>query len=410
MKVLISAYACEPNRGSEPEVGWRWVHEIAKFHEVVVLTRANNREVIESHYARQPHEHCGIRFVYFDLSARLMSWKKRFTLHEIYYVLWQRKARKKIDQLLVDEDFDLVHLVTFASFRYPVLLSKLKVPVVWGPVGGGEIAPWGLLWYRLRFPACIKEVVRNVATSFSGMVVRWVDPTRTSGGRVIASTPRTQAILTRKGIQSKLMPAIGMDVEQNIPIVAPPSVAKGLKFIFVGRLVLLKGGHLLLEAFAKARLPDASLTIVGEGSERGYLESLANQLGICDQVKFLGYVPKQKLSELYAIHHVVVGPSLYESGGYMVLEAFQQRRPAIVLDVGGLALSVDESCGIKVPQGTGAEVVRGLANAMSYYKDHPELIALHGQAGFEKICRVYAWREKAKMMERVYEEVVLHCR
>jgi len=406
MKVLVSAYACEPNRGSEPEVGWRWMTEMSKYHEIVVLTRANNKEVIESYIMEHPQACRGIRFVYFDLSDSFKKWKKRLNIHELYYILWQRKARKKIDELLAEENFDLMHMVTFASFRYPVFLNRLAVPVVWGPVGGAEIAPWSLLWYRLCFPACGKEVIRNLATTFSSMAVRWVDPTRTSGGRVIASTPRTQAILERKGIQSRLMPTIGLNVKQDSPVIDPPSVSGGLKFIFVGRLVLLKGVYLLIEAFAKADISNASLTIVGDGCERRRLESMVDQFGISGRVNFLGQVSKNELPALYAQHHVVVGPSLYESGGYMVLEGFQQRRPAIVLDVGGPALSVDSSCGIKIPVGSGNDVVKHLADALCYYHQNPDQITIHGQAGYEKLERVYAWGEKSKIMAKVYYEAV----
>jgi len=52
MKVLVSAYACEPHKGSEPGVGWNWVKQIARFHEVWVITRANNKEKIEEELNR----------------------------------------------------------------------------------------------------------------------------------------------------------------------------------------------------------------------------------------------------------------------------------------------------------------------------------------------------------------------
>lgn len=38
MKILVSAYACEPGKGSEPGVGWSFVNELAKKHNVTVLT------------------------------------------------------------------------------------------------------------------------------------------------------------------------------------------------------------------------------------------------------------------------------------------------------------------------------------------------------------------------------------
>ena len=47
-KILLSAYACEPNVGSEPGVGWNWAIEIKKLgHEILIITRKNNKKVIE---------------------------------------------------------------------------------------------------------------------------------------------------------------------------------------------------------------------------------------------------------------------------------------------------------------------------------------------------------------------------
>ena len=47
--ILVSAYGCEPLKGSEPGVGWNWVLQMAKHNRLHVITRANNQEVIESH-------------------------------------------------------------------------------------------------------------------------------------------------------------------------------------------------------------------------------------------------------------------------------------------------------------------------------------------------------------------------
>ena len=66
LKVLMSAYACEPGKGSEPEVGWRWMSEMSKHHDVVVVTRANNREVIENYLKSHIDDYSGVQFVYFD--------------------------------------------------------------------------------------------------------------------------------------------------------------------------------------------------------------------------------------------------------------------------------------------------------------------------------------------------------
>jgi hypothetical protein len=53
IKILMSAYACEPGKGSEPGVGWRWAIETAALnHEVWVITRTNNKAAITAGVAQ----------------------------------------------------------------------------------------------------------------------------------------------------------------------------------------------------------------------------------------------------------------------------------------------------------------------------------------------------------------------
>src|SRR4051812_43085382 len=122
LKVLISAYACEPNKGSEPEVGWQWGLQMARFHDVVVLTRSNNRPAIEQALEairdRQPLP----RFAYHDLGALFLDFKRRFKALKLYYLLWQRSAHRVVARLQEAHRFDLMHHVTFAAYRYPIAL------------------------------------------------------------------------------------------------------------------------------------------------------------------------------------------------------------------------------------------------------------------------------------------------
>src|SRR6266481_3580042 len=99
LKVLISAYACEPNKGSEPEVGWQWALQMARFHEVTVLTQSKNQLVIESALrdlgGRQPEP----RFIYHQLPKLLQGLRKFPAGLRIYYVFWQKSAREVIGRL-----------------------------------------------------------------------------------------------------------------------------------------------------------------------------------------------------------------------------------------------------------------------------------------------------------------------
>lgn len=88
VRVLLSAYACEPGKGSEPGVGWHWATELARLgHEVIVITRSNNRALIEK--ALKDASIPGLRFHYYDLPSWGRWWKRGPRGVRFYYWLWQ---------------------------------------------------------------------------------------------------------------------------------------------------------------------------------------------------------------------------------------------------------------------------------------------------------------------------------
>ena len=137
MKILLSAYACEPLKGSEPGVGWHWALELVRQgHEVTVITRANNRDVIDSalksHVPEKPH------FFYYDLPRWIMWWKRGTRGARLYYQLWQIGVYLKIRRTYDTDSFDVVHHLTFGGIRQASFLGHLGIPFIIGPLGGGE--------------------------------------------------------------------------------------------------------------------------------------------------------------------------------------------------------------------------------------------------------------------------------
>jgi len=86
IKIFVSAYACEPNHGSEIGVGWHWVLEMSKYFELWVLTRKSNKENIENWLKNNP-EFNKINFLYYDLPKSLRFWKKGLRSQNILYNL-----------------------------------------------------------------------------------------------------------------------------------------------------------------------------------------------------------------------------------------------------------------------------------------------------------------------------------
>src|SRR5215467_2096389 len=141
MRILLSAYACRPNAGSEPGVGWNWAtHLAARGIEVHVLVAKRNQAPIEAGL-RENHVP-NLDFPY--ISVRNVWAKKNESLHHVF---WQAAALKAAQGLSTKFRFELAHHVTYASVHVPTKLWRLGIPVVFGPVGGGQTAPASMLKY-----------------------------------------------------------------------------------------------------------------------------------------------------------------------------------------------------------------------------------------------------------------------
>lgn len=404
LNILLSAYACEPDEGSEQEVGWKWAHEISKMCDVTVITRNNSRFRIEAWQQSHPGQ-MRAKFIYLDVGGLAGLLKKRIPggLY-IYYFLWQLKVRKYVKSKFLFKDFDLIHHVTFASFRMPVGASGR--PIVWGPVGGAEKASIELLKGYSTFTGRLRERLRNASTELASKFVRLWAPFTHCGGIALASTPATRDLLIKNGIQCEMMPTIGHDRSRSI-VKPVPSLGAPLRLLYVGRLHILKGIHLILQALINKGEDTVSLTIVGSGPERKRLEAAVNDLGINRIVNFCGHVSRTQLPEFYQNHDVLVAPSLYESGGLSILEGFANGLPAIVLDCGGPSLSVSDNCGIKVPSNlTQTETVRRLSSAIDVYVQNSDILREHGLNAFKQVEDHYAWSNKRAKMLDVYNRLL----
>src|SRR5271165_413242 len=137
-RILLSAYACEPGRGSEPGVGWAWATELARQgHQVSVITRAANRARIEG----EPRLPSGPSFIYYDLPSWAQSVRRLPGGRHLYYVLWQWFAAYALRRCFTTLPFDLVQHVTYVSLRYPSFMGSLGLPFYFGPLSGGEAVP-----------------------------------------------------------------------------------------------------------------------------------------------------------------------------------------------------------------------------------------------------------------------------
>ena len=180
-----------------------------------------------------------------------------------------------------------------------------------------------------------------------------------------------------------------------------------LRLIYAGRFLYWKGMNMGLRAIAEARARgvDVRLTMVGSGPDEAPWRRLAGELGLGDAVDWRGWVPHSELTELYRSHHALLFPSLHDSSGNVVLEAFVNGVPVICLDLGGPAEMTDASCGIVVPvEGRGVgDCVSGLAGAIEELNASANLVERLSRGARAQAHR-YRW---AGVVRSLYSDVEL---
>jgi glycosyltransferase involved in cell wall biosynthesis len=406
LKVLVSAYACEPGKGSEPGSGWNWVRQIARFEECWVITRANQREAIERALAFQPMPTA--RFIYYDLPRWARFWKKGQRGVRAYYFLWQIGAYRIGRRLHRQIRFDLVHHVTFATYWLPSFLALMPLPFLWGPVGGGESAPRSFgRSFSLRGKAY--EFLRDLARRI-GELDPFVRMTAQRAAVSLATTPETAERLQALGCRKILLSSqAALTPEERLHLGRIPIRNENpFRVLSIGRLLHWKGFEFGLNAFAAfhEQFPASEYWLIGEGPEKKRLEELTEKLRLKDCVVFWGSMARQEVLEKIADCNILMHPSLHDSSGWAIVEAMAAGRPVVCLGLGGPARQVNVDCGIQVPAGDPEQVVRDLAAALKILAQDRTGLASMAANSREQVREHFDWDRRGEFLIEIYRFLV----
>ena len=402
-KVLVSAYACEPDKGSEPGVGWNWVRQISIANEAWVITRENNRTAIDRALCADTGNH--LHFEYVSVPRWLSFWKKGQRGVRTYYYLWQFFALLRARRLHGKIGFDIGHHVTFVNDWLWTFLSLMPVPYVWGPIGSH---PWSPLCLLANKRAVLHERLRSTIQATMRLIdpLYWISGWRAS--RVVAINNQTANTVPLRWIareQIIIEPAIGMDMLPHQS--KSPTREDNLKVLFAGRFAPIKAPHLAVEGFAAfvSRYNGiASLHMIGEGPELGEITRRIDRLEIGDRVTINGWMPRDMVLRTMQEADIFLFPSM-ESAGMVVLEAMACGLPVVCLDYGGPGTVVNEECGIKIDI-SDCDVDRinaEIALALLHLSD-PVRRGQASVASQKRVFECYQWTQKAKVIESLYRQ------
>ncbi|WP_179318036.1 glycosyltransferase family 4 protein [Winogradskyella helgolandensis] len=403
--ILVSAYACEPLKGSEQGVGWNWVLQMAKKNYLHVITRANNQELIEAHVPQDLLEN--ITFHYYDTNHFIKRFKNKAKGLYFYYFFWQLGILPLVSSIIKANKIDYSMHLSMGSIWMPTFLPVFKTSFIWGPVGGGEGEPNS---FRKVLP--IKQrLLQNLRLLMNKLA--FLSPlfliTSLKAKAILVRTRNTEKVIPKvfkKKTKIILETAMESDVFQYHREKNQNITDKEFHLISTGRLTPSK--NILTAIKALSLIPSEykiRYTIIGSGSEKLKIENEILKTKQEQKIEIISEVSRKEILEKLTKCDAYLFPSLREGGSWALMEAMAIGLPVICLKWTGMEIITDYKSAIQLPVSNPEQMPKDMADAIIKLITTPNLINEMGEAGRERIKSEFNWDSKGVFMEELFIEL-----
>jgi len=405
-KILATAYALNPFKGSEDGMGWHFINQIAKNHHVVAITRKNNQSKIQQYMVENPTPlYANITFLYFDLPYFLRFWKKGSRGAMLYFYLWQLTMPLFILKKKVG--FDIAHNLNFHNDWTPSFLWVFGKPLAWGPVGHHPKIPKDYILPLGGKKAFFKDRLRWALKHFFWKLDPFLKLCKHKASVIFAMNSSVQHVLKLKD-KIQIMPSVASEkIENNL------QERTGFQVLSVGRFVPLKGFDVCICAFAQfynsldqKEKEQASLVLIGDGPQKEALKQLAKQLEIAHVTTFIDWIERAKLKEYYQSSRVFLFPS-HEGAGMVVSEALSYGLPVIAFDNEGPGEFITHECGKKIPYTNYKQSIKAFGLALKDYFENDALWHKASKQAQIRFAYRFDWNVRGEQLKEAYETLIV---
>lgn len=411
LSVLVNAYACGPNLGSEPGVGWNWIIYLAQHCHVYVITEGEWREEIEKALLLLPQKD-RIHFFYLPVNdeIRKMCWNQGDWRFYYYYRKWQLNALKLARTIMKSYAIDVVHQLNMIGFREPGYLYRIKeIPFVWGPIGGTNLFPEAYLTnasLKKTLTVKLKNILNKCQMRYHVRVKKAI----LRADALISAIPETQKIIKSiYGKDSFLISETGCDIVTKDKSGMDRFYDKqSFNVLWVGRFFFAKQLEIALKAIAEIKqLPGLKFHIIGDGTneERNYYKELATTLGIDELCVWHGQISNSEVHRLMQESQLFFFSSVSEATSTVILEALGNCLPILCFNTCGFGAVVNDMVGNKVELSEPNQSVHDFAERINYLYGHRELLAKQSENCCAKINEI-SWDEKIMQVLSIYNQVI----
>ncbi len=411
LSILINAYACSPNMGSEPGMAWNWCVNLAKDCELHIITEGEFRDKIEAvlpTLAQGKNMH----FYYNPVSdeIRKMCWNQGDWRFYKYYREWQWKTYTMAKEIIRQHHIDIVHQLNMIGFREPGYLWKIEdKPFVWGPIGGLKQFPSSYL-EGAGIKMKLFNRVKNIINIYQIKHDKRVDQALKKADLLISSIPDSYNVIKKyKGLNSIIIPETGCFIDDNsIKRNKEEKVDDDFRLLWVGKFDFRKQLNIALATMSKLKdKSNIKLIICGSGSDNqiSYYKQMAINLGIEDNVVWKGNIENSKVKEEMRKSDIFFFTSVSEDTSTVVLEAVSCGLPVLCFDTCGMGYVINESVGQKIPLTNPRQSADDFAEKINYLYNNREFLQKLSD-GCKQRQKELSWDNKAKQMVELYNKVI----
>ena len=401
LSILVNAYACSPNMGSEPGMAWNWCVNLAKHCELHLITEGEFSAKIEAVLPALPQGK-NMHFYYNPVSEeiRKMCWNQGDWRFYKYYKEWQWKTYLIAKDICQKTHIDILHQLNMIGFREPGYLWKIPdIPFVWGPVDAKESFPLAYLEGASLITKLFIQL-KNAITKWQLQHAKRVRLAVKRASCVIsASSNSQQAFKKYYQIDSPLLNETGCYIQKH-PII-DKSQKEYFDVLWVGKLDFRKQLSLALRSIAATKNPHIKLHIVGGGNNFIY-QTLAKELGIESQCKWYGAISHEEVQTIMQKSDVFFFTSVAEGTPHVVLEAISNNLPIVCFNTCGQGDSVNEKVGRKIELSNPNLSANEFAIILNHLESNRDLLKeLATNCG--KRQEELSWETKVKHMIGLYQ-------
>jgi glycosyltransferase involved in cell wall biosynthesis len=302
-----------------------------------------------------------------DTAIQKLFWRLP-PLRGLLDIHFQLAARRLIRAHVKSAEETVLHYIGPVSPVLPRFFPK-GYDVVLGPVTGNIYYPPAFR-HRMSRKARLSERLHGIAQRVLRVTLREKQRVRVI---LVSGYERTRVSLRLAGArEDQMVDVVDSGVSDRVRI-RPRISHAGInaRFICSGRMVDYKGFDLAIRAVARAD-PAIHLDVYGDGETRASLEALAQEEGVADRVRFLGWFKNADLLDSLPRYRGYVFPTLAEANGIAMQEAMMVGLPVIATRWGGPEKLADEAGAWYVDPVSEDSMIDAMAQAMTSLARDPE--------------------------------------